>query len=157
MIIKTWHKEETALYAAEELKKYLDIMDTGFCTDIVITDNIEKNITNGEIKLGLLKDFNLDESDVIDSLCDDVVYIEINKGSGIIAGSNIRSILLSVYAYLRAAGCAFLRPGKDGEIIPQKNMREFSYTYRKKADYPFRGECIEGALNPQSEQQGIEQ
>ena len=146
MIIKTWYKEETALYAADELKKYLDIMDTGFCTDIVITDNIESDITDGEIKLGLLKDFNLDESDVIDISCDDVIYIDVNNGSGIIAGSNIRSILLSVYAYLRAAGCAFLRPGKDGEIIPQKNMREFSYTYRKKADYPFRGECIEGAV-----------
>ncbi len=146
MIIKTWYKDETALYAAEELKKYLDIMDTEFCSDIVISDNIENDITDGEIKLGLLQDFNLDSSDVIDIACDDVVYIDINKGSGIIAGSNIRSILLSVYAYLRAAGCAFLRPGKDGEIIPQKDMSEFSYTYRKKADYPFRGECIEGAV-----------
>lgn len=147
MIIKTWYKDETALYAAEELKKYLDIMDSGFCTDIVISDNVESEVTEGEIKLGLLNDFDLDASDVIDVVCDDVIYVNITNGSGIISGSNIRSILLSVYDYLRAAGCAFLRPGKDGEIIPQKNMREFSYTYRKKADYPFRGECIEGAVS----------
>lgn len=146
MIIKTWHKDETALYAAEELKKYLDMMHPGFCVDIVVSSNIESNTTDGEIKLGLLSDFNLNSDDVTDIACDDVVYVDITCCSGIIAGSNIRSILLSVYAYLRAAGCAFLRPGDDGEIIPQRDMASFSYTYRKKADYPFRGECIEGAV-----------
>lgn len=146
MIIKTWHKDETALYAAEELKKYLDMMHPGFCTGIVSVDSIESDKTDGEIKLGLLDDFKLNSDDVRDAICDDVVYIDITNGSGIIAGSNIRSILLSVYAYLRTAGCAFLRPGDDGEIIPKKDMQSFSYTYRKKADYPFRGECIEGAV-----------
>lgn len=146
MIIKTWHKDETALYAAEELKKYLDIMHSGFCEDNVLTESVETGKTCGEIKLGLLSDFGLDSSDVLDATCDDVVYIDIQNGSGIIAGSNIRSILLSVYAYLRAAGCAFIRPGDDGEVIPQRDMSAFSYNYRKKADYPFRGECIEGAV-----------
>ena len=146
MIIKTWHKDETALYAADELKKYLDKIDKDLCEDIVLTQVSESFKTDGEIKLGLLADFGLDSSDVIDVACDDVVYIDIQNGSGIIAGSNIRSILLSVYAYLRAAGCAFIRPGDDGEIIPERDMTDFSYTYRKKADYPFRGECIEGAV-----------
>ncbi len=146
MIIKTWHNDETALYAADELKKYLDKIDKDFCEDIVLTQVSESFKTDGEIKLGLLADFGLDSSDVIDVACDDVVYIDIQNGSGIIAGSNIRSILLSVYAYLRAAGCAFIRPGDDGEIIPERDMSAFSYTYRKKADYPFRGECIEGAV-----------
>ena len=145
MIIKTWNQNETTLYAAEELKKYLDMMDLGFCEDIVITKDVQPNKTDGEIKLGLLSDFGFDTSDVIDFTCDDVVYIDIKNGSGIIAGSNVRSILLSVYAYLKEAGCAFIRPGDDGEIIPKRDMSSFSYTYRKLADYPFRGECIEGA------------
>ena len=146
MIIKTWLNDETAIYAAEELQKYLNIMHSGLCEDIVLTQSPEHFKTDGEIKLGLLSDFGLDSSDVIDVACDDVVYIDIQNVSGIIAGSNIRSILLSVYAYLRAAGCAFIRPGDDGEIIPERDMTDFSYTYRKKADYPFRGECIEGAV-----------
>lgn len=146
MIIKTWYKDETALYAADELKKYLDKMDSGFCEDIVLAESPQSGKTDGEIKLGLLSDFGFDTSDVIDVACDDVICIDVQNGSGIIAGSNIRSILLSVYAYLRAAGCAFIRPGDDGEIIPQRDMTAFSYTYRKKADYPFRGECIEGAV-----------
>jgi len=147
MLIKTWYKDETVIYATEELKKYLDIMHPGFCSNILIVESTESYKSDGEIKLGLLSDFNLSSDDVNDVLCDDVVYIDVTCGSGIIAGSNIRSILLSVYAYLRAAGCVFLRPGEDGEIIPQRDMRSFSYTYRKKADYPFRGECIEGAVS----------
>ena len=117
MVIKTWYKDETAVYAAEELKKYLDMMHPGFCEDIVFTDTCTKEKTLGEIKLGLLADFGLDTSEVQDPTCDDVLHIDIQDGSGIIAGSNIRSILLSCYAYLRAAGCAFLRPGENGEII----------------------------------------
>ena len=118
MIIKTWNKNETTLYAAEELKKYLDMMDEDFCEDIILTDTVEPQKINGELKLGLLCDFGLDSSDVKDPSCDDVVYIDIDSGSGIIAGSNVRSILLSVYTYLKEAGCAFIRPGKDGEVIP---------------------------------------
>ena len=145
MIIKTWHENTTVLYAADELKKYLDMMDPGFCDGIDIVNAVSPDKADGVIKLGLLSDFGFDTSDVIDFSCDDVVYIDIVNGSGIIAGSNVRSILLSVYAYLREAGCAFIRPGDDGEIIPERDMSSFSYTYRKLADYPFRGECIEGA------------
>ena len=147
MIIKLWHKDETAQYAAEELKKYLDIMNPGFCEKIVFAENAEIQPEEGVIKLGLLDDFGFDTSDVRDYACDDVLYIDIKNGSGIIAGSNIRSILLSVYRYLRAAGCAFVRPGKDGEIIPKRDMASFSFNMRKKADYPFRGECVEGAVS----------
>lgn len=147
MIIKTTHREETAIYAAEELKKYLDMMHPDFCENIVYSDSITSDKTCGEIKLGLMSEFGLDTSDAPDVSCDDIVFIDIKNGSGIIAGNNIRSILLSVYAYLRKAGCAFIRPGKDGEYIPKRNMSEFSYTYRKKADYPFRGECVEGAVS----------
>ena len=147
MNIKTWYKDETAIYAAEELKKYLDIMHPGFCSDIIVVENAEAEATSGEIKLGLLDDFGLDSSDVSDAFCEDVVYVDIKNGSGIIAGSNIRSILLSVYDYLRSAGCAFLRPRDDGEIIPQRDMSIYSYSYRKKADLVFRTEMIEGAVS----------
>lgn len=143
MIINLLRNDETAVYAAEELKKYLDLMCEGFCVGIV---SEKDGGTGKEIKLGLLSDFGLSDGDVYDVLTDDVMYIDINEGNGIIAGSNIRSILLSVYEYLKAAGCRFLRPGKDGEYIPKCDMNGFSLSCRKKADYPFRGECIEGAV-----------
>lgn len=44
MIIKTWHKNTTVLYAAEELKKYLDKMDAGFCDGIDITNTVSPQI-----------------------------------------------------------------------------------------------------------------
>ena len=97
-------------------------MDPGFCEKIAFTENAETQAEKGVIKLGLLDDFGFDTSDVRDYACDDVLYIDVQNGSGIIAGSNVRSILLSVYRYLRAAGCAFVRPGKDGEFIPKKDM-----------------------------------
>lgn len=52
-----------------------------------------------------------------------------------------------MYNYLKSGGCGWPRPGDDGEYIPKHDMSRQSYKYRKKADYPFRGECIEGAVS----------
>lgn len=145
MIIKTNHREETAVYAAEELKKYLDMIDPGFCSEIEYTDKAER--AEGAIVLALMSEFGLPTPEVKDPVTDDILYIDIKDGEGIIAGNNIRSILLSVYKYLREAGCRFIRPGKEGEYIPVRKISDFSCTYRHAAAYPFRGECIEGAVS----------
>ncbi len=144
MKILTNHREETVLYAAEELWKYLDMMNPGFCTGIEYTKKAKR--TDGAIVLALMSEFDLETPEMKDPMTDDILYIDIENGSGIIAGSNIRSILLSVYRYLNKAGCRFIRPGKDGEIIPSRDMSAFSLKYRHAASYPFRGECIEGAV-----------
>ena len=39
-----------------------------------------------------------------------------------------------------------MRPGPFGEYVPAFNVSSLVYSFRKKADYPFRGECIEGAV-----------
>ncbi len=145
MIIRTNHREETAVYAAEELKKYLDMVDPGFCIGIEYTDKCDT--TEGVITLALMSEFGLPTPEVKDIVTDDILYIDVENGSGIIAGSNIRSILLSVYKYLREAGCRFIRPGTEGEYIPTRTMSDFSCKYRHAASYPFRGECIEGAVS----------
>jgi len=145
MIIVTNHKEETAVYAAEELKKYLDMMCEGFCTGIEYTDSAEQK--SGAVLLTLMSELSLPTPEVCDPVTDDILYIDVKNGAGVIAGSNIRSILLSVYRYLTEAGCRFIRPGKNGEYIPEVNMAEFSCKYRHAASYPFRGECIEGAVS----------
>ena len=53
---------------------------------------------------------------VEDPALDDAYAVEIQQGIGFIAGSNPRSVLLGVYAFLQAVGCRFIRPGPDGEI-----------------------------------------
>lgn len=147
MIIKIWSCNETVVYASGELQKYLNTMDYKVCTDIISSEKTEKCFEDGVIKLGLLEDFSLNCDDVNDKMIDDVVDINIKNGSGYIAGSNERSILIGVYKYLKSAGCRFLRPGEGGEYIPECDIMSHSFIYRKKADHPFRGECSEGAIS----------
>lgn len=132
MNIRLPRHTETLDYAAEELSRYLGRM----CD----TDGFE-------ISLGLLSDFSLSEEGVGDPMIDDVIDVDIRDGKGYIAGSNERSVLQGVYLYLKSGGCMWVRPGADGEYIPQKEMSDHRFKYRKKADFPFRGECIEGAVS----------
>ena len=127
IIYKT--QTETVKYAADELRRYLHMM----CEDICTSD------IHIELKL--------DAMEADDPFIDDVIDISIENGSGIITGSNERSILQGVYVYLKQAGCMFIRPGDDGEYIPKRDMTAFSCKYHKKADYPFRGQCCEGAIS----------
>ncbi len=140
MYIRITRDTETMRYAAEELQKYLLRMDDVCAT--VTTDQGTDGIT-----LGLLCDLSLDESDVQDAIIDDVIDARVEALSGYIAGSNERSVLMGVYNYLKSAGCMWVRPGDEGAYIPRHGMRNHTYTSRQKADYPFRGECIEGAVS----------
>lgn len=137
---------ETVAYAASELCKYLGKMDSDINAASERMDKIFKN-TEGVIALGLFSELDIDSSDVDNALIDDVIDINVQNGSGYIAGSNERSVLQGVYIYLKSAGCMWVRPGDDGEYIPKKDMKEHSFVYRKKADLPFRGECLEGAVS----------
>ena len=143
MKIKLIRDNETIRYAAEELKKYLKMMDESI--DAEICNTAEKG--ENTVSLGLLSDFGLDDSDVNDAMIDDVIDVDINCLNGYIAGSNDRSVLMGVYNYLKSAGCRWVRPTEKGEYIPKADMSAHQFKFRKKADYPFRGECIEGAIS----------
>ncbi len=140
MKIRILKNTETIRYAADELKKYLEMMDSIEC-------EITEEAGDDGITLAFLKDLSLDQSDVADAMYDDVIDAKINGLCGYIAGSNERSILMGVYNYLKSAGCMWPRPGKNGEFIPKADMSKHEFTYRKKADHPFRGECIEGGIS----------
>ena len=114
MKIQILRDTETVRYAAEELQKYLSMVDESVKADIV-TDS-------GDIRLGILDDFGLDASDVNDSMIDDVVDVKIDSLCGYISGSNERSILFGVYKYLKSAGCRWVRPGADGNVIKLRNL-----------------------------------
>ena len=86
---------ETLIYAAEELKKYIELVDPSVLAEIVNDDAADG------IKLGLLSDFGLDASDVSDAMIDDVVDVDIKNLSGYISGSNERSVLFGVYKQIQ--------------------------------------------------------
>ncbi len=130
-------------FAAEELKKYLRMMmpeggDIRIAYDPEACDGF---------RLGLMQDFGIDVSDAEDTELDDILYIDCNTEGGIIAGDNPRSVLLSVYEYLRQNGCRWLYPGIDGEYIPMKDI--IPIKYRHKPSCRYRGQCNEGAESQQ--------
>ena len=126
-------------FAAEELKKYLRMMmpEGG---DIKIS--YAPDARDG-FRLGLMQDFGLDVSDAEDTELDDILYMDCDTEGGIIAGDNPRSVLLSVYEYLRQNGCRWLFPGVDGEFIPMQSIAPVKY--RHKPTMRYRGWCNEGA------------
>ena len=126
-------------FAAEELKKYLRMMMPE-CGEPEISYAPD---ACGGFRLGIMQDFGLDVSDAEDIELDDILYIDCDKEGGIIAGSNARSVLLSVYEYLRQNGCRWLMPGIDGEYIPIKDIE--CVKYRFKPSHRYRGWCSEGA------------
>lgn len=131
-------------FAAEELKKYLRMMMPR-CGEIVIDYSPEA--TDG-FRLGLMQDFSLDVSEAKDPQLDDILYVDTHGEGGIIAGSNMRSVLLAVYKYLSLNGCRWLLPGIDGEYIPICQVQPTHY--RKMADNRYRGQCLEGAQSQQT-------
>ena len=126
-------------HAAEELKKYLRMMMPD-CGDILISRGL---VTDGGFVLGVLDDLGIDAPEVEDPSLDDLIYIDVEADGGIIGGSNPRSVLISVYEYLRQCGCRWLFPGVDGEYIPiSENV---PVKYRHKPTMRYRGLCNEGA------------
>ncbi|MBE6966326.1 MAG: DUF4838 domain-containing protein [Ruminococcaceae bacterium] len=141
-------RNETVEYAAAELKKYLLRMSRGKINAEIFCEDISgEGIPEETIVLATLPELSLDTSDLFDAFVEDIIDIDVKNLSGYIAGSNPRSILMGVYKYCTSAGCRFFRPGEDGEYIPEADLRNHSYKYRKKADHPFRGECTEGAAS----------
>ena len=128
MKISAMNDNRTLLFAAEELQKYL-----------------EKISVSADVKLGLYSDFDGvvgEESDDIDSF-----KIDIENNTGIIAASNPRSVLYGVYTYLKKFGIKWIRPGKDGEYIPEK-INDVPYCKTEEtASYRYRGLCGAGAVS----------
>ena len=141
MLIYQLERGVTADYVTDELLKYLKAM-----CGLEATVKYEKEPEEGLI-LATFQNLGIPATDIEDPEIDDAYAVSVKGLRGYISGSNVRSILYGVYAYLYAAGCRFLRPGEDGEFIPQRDMREFICECRKKADCRYRCHCIEGSLS----------
>ena len=135
----------TVDYAAEELKKYLRMMMPE-CGNVDIKRAFGGIPKDGFV-LGLMSDLGLCTSEAEDPSLDDILHIDTDDLSGIIAGSNPRSVLMAVYRFLFENGCRWLYPGVDGELIPMQTVH--GVKYHKMADMRYRGWCNEGAESQQ--------
>ena len=117
-------------FAAEELKKYLRMMNP-YENEIDISFN--PGATDG-FRLGLLADLGITET-VENARYDDLLYAECDETGGVIGGINQRSVLLAVYEYLRENGLRWLYPGPDGEYIPIKKPTPVSFMIRPSCRY----------------------
>ena len=127
----------TVGFAVNEFAKYLKKIDRTLTVDErtypAYDEKVEKVIFIGKI------DDNYSDIDTIE--------VKIKDGAGYITGSNERSVLFAVYKTLESLGCKWIRPGVDGEFIPEKtlNAADFTLELTHTPPYYHRGICIEGA------------
>ena len=136
--------KETVAFAAAELKRILTQMDPSLETAVC---QMEERSGNAGIWLGTTNDLSVTGPAVARPDLDDGYLIEMSGVNGIIAGVNPRSVLLAVYRYLRELGCAWIRPGALGEIIPAVSIITREVHVSEAASSRHRGVCIEGAAS----------
>lgn len=148
MLIKICYinSNETIIYAVEELKRYIELIDKNVQVMVIQSEKYDSDIKNA-IWVGIDNMLNITSLNVENPELDDAVYIKVNSGQGIIAGINERSVLIAVYRFLREIGCAWVRPGTGGEIIPETNLNNCCVSVVESASSRHRGVCIEGAVS----------
>ncbi len=133
-------KNETVAFAAAELKRLLGAMDQSLTVDIRRYESFDPEV-KGVIWVGL--DGSLPRS------LDETVSIKVKDGHGIITGSNECAVLIGVYRFMFELGCRFIRPGTDGEKIPERSLSSSDLTVEvfEAASYRHRSVCIEGSVS----------
>ena len=114
--------EETLAFAAGELKTYLTRMLPADGADLTVALR-GKNDPDGR----------------------ETFAVSMTERGGSITGSCPRAVLLGAYDYLRRLGCRFLGPGEQWEVVPAVGREKLAADYEKRASFPHRGVCIEGA------------
>lgn len=139
---------KTICFAVQELVRYLKQMDSDLMIDVLMCDTVTDTFRN-MIWVGTDIKLSPKVPIVENDLWDDAIAISVKDACGYITGSNERSILLAVYRFLRELGCAWIRPGKEGERIPSKilDKSQIQASVFEAASYRHRGVCIEGAVN----------
>ncbi len=127
-------------FAAEEFKRLLTKMDPEATVSICENGNLPKEdcLLIGKKICGQLPQTQ-------DPVIDDAICIDVKNCAGSICGANKRSVLIAVYRFFREVGCVFVRPGRAGEWIPQKDSSLFSVSLCETPAYRHRGLCLEGS------------
>ena len=136
-------------FAAAELKKYLEKL-LKIKIEIINKRNIDEiNRTENQnnIIIGSLNKFsNIIKYQDFSKLEDEIWIKPINKDL-VLTGSNERSVLYAVYAFLEKLGIKWIYPGEEGEVILKKDNPDlFGFNIHHKASLKNRGIVIEGAV-----------
>lgn len=134
----------TVVYAAEELVSFLLRADRHL--DIAIL-NCERYSPDDKNALWVGRDAAFSLPAVQNPVLDDAISVQVNNFRGIITGANERAVLIAVYRYLHSLGFDWVRPGEDGEVIPEKLEKEHSVSLSVVPTSRHRGVCIEGAVS----------
>ena len=130
---------ETISFAAAELERYLKAVNPAFAFSHASESSAANDCT-----IHLNTDLDPELSSGLDSRADDLFLISLSNGKGSIQGSNPRSVLLGMYAFLRRLGYRFLLP--DETVMPhQLSLADLTCSYSHRASLRHRGVCIEGA------------
>ena len=140
--------DTTVLYAADELVKYLKLMDPTVRTETLSFDAWEDGVQN-VIWLGMDDAFAALSDNAKANALDDSMYISVDNAAGVMTGSSPRMVLSAAYRFLKELGCDWVRPGPDGEIIPARRFSaaDLSAHVDEAASYRHRGVTIEGAVS----------
>ncbi len=133
-------KDETICFAASELKRLISKMDPSITVDIRHYEKIDPEVKR-VVWLGF--DGSIEKS------FDDKISIKVKNGAGVITGSNECSVLIAMYRFMFELGCRFIRPGADGEKIPEKklSLEDLTVSVCETPSYGHRGVCIEGGVS----------
>jgi len=137
-------ENETVKFAVNELKRCLSKMDDKLIIDILTVKKVDESLQN-IIWVGVDDAFESVLPKVADKKYDDAVVISVKGSKGYITGTNERSVLISVYRFLKELGCGWVRPGKDGERIPEKEIKDVNVEVLETPSYRHRGIFIEGS------------
>ena len=97
----------------------------------------------GGLWLGTFGDLGLGPDDAADAIA-----IDVGAAGGTIAGANPRSVLLAAYRFLHELGFRWVRPGRDGRVVPGIGRAPLRRVrVREAADHGHRVVCIEGACS----------
>ena len=129
-------------FAAEELVKYLRRATN---REVVLGKSTASPGSCG-LTVGLMEAIPGVSAEVPDSRMDDAIFIDVTGDHGVIAGNNPRSVLLGVYRYLTEFGVRWVRPGADGEVIPESGVLP-EVKVQERPSYRHRAVCIEGAVS----------
>jgi hypothetical protein len=133
-------------FAAGELARYLEEI-TRLPMELVETGDQDRHFA---LWIGIPPVTLPSLPEVADPELDDAFSIQVSDGVGVLRGNNPRALLLGVYRFLKEIGCAWVRPGRLGERVPQKELTALNVCLEEAAALRHRGICIEGAVSEEN-------
>ncbi|MGI6208012.1 MAG: DUF4838 domain-containing protein [Anaerolineae bacterium] len=136
--------DRTLSHAARQLARYVELMtgtewDTGPARKLGTAD--------GTAWMGICSNMPATPTGSLSPApWDDGFVVWAQDGGLFISGRNARSVLFGVYAFLESQGVRFVRPGRSGEIVPERDQITLpAEPLAEEPRYRHRGLCIEGA------------